>query len=260
MSKLKKLSLKNLDPDDCGGLDKEATQKKTDKLCRHIGELQELFHANASHALLLVFQGMDASGKDGSVKSVLEHVNPAGVETNNFKSPSTEELAHDYLWRIHKAMPRYGSIGVFNRSHYEEVLIVRVQGMKPPKVWKQHYEQINLFEKMLAENRVKILKFYLHISKNEQAERLRARLQMPSKNWKFSAADMEMRKKWDDFQEAYEDAISKCDTPWAPWHLIPANHKWYRNYLIAKTVASAMESFKMDWPKPKEDLSSIRIV
>jgi PPK2 family polyphosphate:nucleotide phosphotransferase len=255
-----KIRLTDFDPDFCGGLDKEKTRDRTAQLCQRIGDLQQLLHANASHAVLLVLQGMDTSGKDGVSRRVLESVNPAGVETANFKAPSAEELAHDFLWRIHKVVPRYGSIGVFNRSHYEDVLIVRVLGLRPQKEWRPRYDQINAFEKTLTDNRVVLLKFFLHISKQEQAERLRARLVDPRKNWKFSRTDLEMRKRWNDFQKAYEDAINRCSATDAPWHLVPANRKWYRDYVVAQTVVEAMEKLKLKWPRPREDLSKVRIV
>lgn len=254
------IHLKDFDPAYCHGLDKETARKKAAKYCQRIGELQALLHANARHALLILLQGMDTSGKDGAVKHVLEFVNPAGVETANFKSPSSEELAHDYLWRVHKLVPRYGNIGIFNRSHYEDVLIVRVMKLQPKRVWRARYDQINAFEKHLTENRVILLKFFLHISKKEQAERLEARLDDRRKNWKFETADLEMRDKWSKFQQAYEDALNRCSTHWAPWYIVPADHKWYRDYAIAHTVAHALEDLKLKWPKPKEDLSRIKIV
>lgn len=256
----KKIQLKDFDPDFVGGMEKDAAREQTEKHCRRIGELQEYLHANASQSLLILLQGMDASGKDGAGRSVLEYVNPTGVETSNFKTPSSEEKAHDFLWRVHKGVPRYGNIGMFNRSHYEDVLIVRVLNMLPAGVWKKRYEQINAFEKILADNGVVLLKFFLHISKKEQAKRLEDRLKDPSKNWKYSDSDIEMRQHWDDFQAAYEDAINRCGTKWAPWHIVPANHKWNRDFLISKTVAAALENLKMKWPKPAEDLSKIKIV
>lgn len=252
--------LRDFDPACCHGLRKEAAREKTTKYCQRIGELQELLHANARHAVLILLQGMDTSGKDGAARNVLEFVNPAGVETANFKSPSAEELAHDYLWRIHQRVPRYGHIGVFNRSHYEDVLIVRVMKWQPERVWRARYDQINAFEKHLAENRILLLKFFLHLSKAEQAERLQARLADKRKQWKFESVDLEMRKKWPQFMRAYEDALNYCSTPWAPWHIVPANRKWYRDYVIAHTVATALEQLKLKWPRPKEDLSKIKIV
>jgi PPK2 family polyphosphate:nucleotide phosphotransferase len=228
-------------------------------LQERIGELQKLLHANARHSVLLLFQGMDTSGKDGSIRDLLEFVNPAGVETSNFKAPSAKELAHDFLWRIHQAVPRYGNIGVFNRSHYEDVLIVRVLKLQPTRVWQARYDQINAFEKHLSENNVILLKFFLHISKEEQAERLQSRLDNPHKNWKFDAGDLKMRARWNDFQRAYEDALNRCSTSWAPWHVVPANRNWYRDHVLAVEVVRALESLKMNWPKPAADLSKIRI-
>src|SRR6266496_2932152 len=181
-----RIRLRDFDPDYCGGLEKDQTRVKTLKFCERIGELQHLLYANGSHAVILLLQGMDGSGKDSTAASVLEFVTPAGVQATNFKAPSAEELAHDFLWRVHKAVPRYGCIGLFNRSHYEDVLIVRVLGLQPEKIWRARYEQINAFEKMLADNRVVLLKFFLHISKEEQAERFRERLENPAKCWKFS--------------------------------------------------------------------------
>ena len=254
------IRLRDFDPAFCHGLDKDAAREKTAKLCQRIGELQELLHANARHAVLILLQGMDTSGKDGAARRALECVNPAGVETANFKAPSAEELAHDYLWRIHQRVPRYGNIGVFNRSHYEDVLVIRVMKLQPERVWRARYDQINAFEKHLAENRVILLKFFLHISKAEQAERLQARLDDPRKNWKFETGDLAMRAKWPQFQRAYEDALNCCSTAWAPWHIVPADRKWHRDYVIARTVVEAMEKLKLKWPKPREDLSKIKIV
>ncbi len=256
---LSPIRLKDFNPDFHERLDKDETREKSLKVCQRIGELQELLHADARQALLIVLQGMDASGKDGTVRHVLQSVNPAGVETANFKVPSAEELAHDFLWRVHKVVPRYGNIGVFNRSHYEDVLIVRVLKLQPTHVWRARYDQINAFEKHLTANGVVILKFFLHISRAEQAERLKARIADPCKNWKFQPDDLKMRAHWPKFMKAYEDAINYCSTHYAPWHVIPANRKWYRDYIIVKTVAKALEAMKLKWPKPHEDLSKFRI-
>jgi PPK2 family polyphosphate:nucleotide phosphotransferase len=255
-----KVRLKDFDPAFCDDMDKEAAREKTLELGQRIGELQHLLYANAKRALVILFQGMDASGKDGAVRRVLEFVNPAGVQTANFKAPSSEERAHDYLWRVHKAVPPFGYIGIFNRSHYEEVLIVRVFDLQPKGVWQQRYDQINAFEKFLTENGVILCKFFLHLSKDEQAERLKARLKDPSKNWKFSADDLKMRPYWAAFQQAFEDMLNRCSTGYAPWHVVPADRKWYRDYVVARTVAKALDDLKMTWPKPKEDLSKIKIV
>jgi len=253
------IRLKDFDPDFHDGLDKDETRDKTAKLCLRISELQELLHADAGQSLLILLQGMDSSGKDGCARRVLEGVNPAGVETANFKAPSAEEQAHDFLWRVHKVVPRRGNIGVFNRSHYEEVLIVRVLKLQPVPVWRARYDQINAFEKHLTANNVLILKFFLHISRAEQAERLKARLTDPRKNWKFSPDDLKMRAHWPRFQKAYEDAINYCSTHYAPWHIIPANRRWYRDYVVAKTVLKALEDMKLKWPKPHEDLSKFHV-
>lgn len=252
------IRLRDFDPDYHEG-DKDALREKTLKLTHRICELQELLHADSRYALLILFQGMDTSGKDGAGKRVLEFVNPAGVQTANFKAPSTEELSHDFLWRIHKEVPRLGLIGVFNRSHYEDVLIVRVMKLQPPSVWRARYEQINSFEKSLTANNVVLLKFFLHISKEEQAERLNARIDDPTKNWKFQPEDLKMRAHWEKFMQAYEDAINQCSTSYAPWHVIPADRKWYRDYLIAKIVVKAMEEMHLKWPKPHEDLAKFEI-
>jgi len=255
-----KIRLKDFDPDARGGLDKEKAREKAEKCGERIGDLQQLLYANSKQAVLLIFQGMDASGKDGSIRAVLRAVNPAGVETANFKVPSDEERAHDFLWRVHKVVPRYGNIGVFNRSHYEAVLAERVLKIVPKQVWRKRYEQIVAFEKMLSENHVLLLKFYLHISKEEQAERFEERLANPRKNWKFSQADLKTRQHWDDYIEAYEEMLNVTSHEAARWHLVPADRNWYRDYLIAHTVVKAMEGLKMKWPKPKDDLSKIRVV
>src|SRR5688572_11030634 len=205
----RRVRLKDFDPRFDAGLDKDKTKEKTKALCERIGELQQLLYANSKHATLLLFQGMDASGKDGSAHTVLEYVRASGVEAANFKEPSDEELANDFLWRVHKAVPRYGNIGVFNRSHYEAVLVERVQKIVPESVWSKRYRQIIDFERMLVANRVLILKFYLHISKKEQAERFEERLNNPKKYWKWSHGDLKSRQKWDDYIDAYEDMLNK---------------------------------------------------
>ena len=254
-----RIKLRDFNPGFHDGLDKEKTREKTTPLCQRIGELQQLLYANASHSLILLFQGMDTSGKDGAGKDVLRFVTPAGVETSNFKAPSKEDLAHDYLWRIHKAAPRYGNIGVFNRSQYEDVLAVRVLKLQRKEVWSARYDQINAFEKILTGNNIILLKFFLHLSKDEQAKRLEARLDDPTKNWKLELNDLNTREYWDEYQTAYEDVLNKCSTDYAPWHIVPADHKWYRDYVIAQSMVKALESLKMKWPKPKEDLSKIKI-
>jgi PPK2 family polyphosphate:nucleotide phosphotransferase len=254
-----RIRLADFDPGYCGGLEKDETKPKTDKFARRIGEQQDFLHANSNRAVLLIFQGMDASGKDGSGRRVLEHVNPLGVVTTNFKVPSSEERAHDFLWRVHRAVPPYGYIGVFNRSHYEAVLAERVLKIVPKKVWSARYAQIVEFERMLVENNVLLLKFYLHISKEEQAERFKERLTQPRKYWKFNHADLAARQDWDNYIEAYEDMLNATSHKRAPWYLIPADRNWYRDHVITKTVVRAMEGLKMKWPKPVEDFSKIKI-
>lgn len=254
-----KIHLKDFDPRYCGGLDKDETKEKTDRLCERIDDLQRLLYANSSHAVLLLFQGMDASGKDGSIRSVLRHVNPAGVEVANFKVPSTEERAHDFLWRIHKVIPRFGNIGVFNRSHYEAVLAERVLEIVPKKIWRQRYGQIVDFERLLAANHVVLLKFHLHISREEQAERFKERLADPHKHWKFSQADIKTRQHWEDYIVAYQDMLNATSHAAARWHIVPADRNWYRDYVVASAVVRAMEGMRLKWPKLKEDLDGIKI-
>lgn len=253
------IRLKDFDPGFHDKLDKNETRKKTRKLCERLADLQNLLYANGNQSVLILLQGMDTSGKDGATKHLLEFVSPLELDVVNFKSPSSEELAHDFLWRVHSKVPRYGHIGVFNRSHYEDVLIVRVNKLQPEKVWRARYEQINGFEKYLVENRVLLLKFFLHISKGEQAERLKARLEDKRKNWKFEKADLDMRAKWPEFQKAYEDALNRCSPKHAPWHIVPADHKWYRDFVIATTVVETLEKLNLKWPKPREDLSQVKI-
>lgn len=222
-------------------------------------ELQRKLYAEGKHKLLVVLQAMDAGGKDGTIQTVLRGVNPQGVHVESFKKPTEEELAHDYLWRIHRSVPRAGMIGVFNRSHYEDVLIVRVEKLVSKSVWKSRFDQINEFEHMLSETGTKLLKFYLHISKQEQAERFQSRLDDPRKNWKFSTEDLQKRKKWDDYMEAYEDAINLCTTEWAPWHVIPSDQKWYRNFAICRIIVEALGELDPQFPTATIDRSQVQI-
>ncbi len=254
-----RIRIADFDPTESFGMEKEKTRAKTAHLQKRIGELQAKLYANTDRSLLVVLQGMDASGKDGSTRTLLEFVNPAGIEVANFKAPSDEERAHDFLWRIHHVVPRYGRIGVFNRSHYEDVLIVRVLNLAPKSVWSLRYEQINRFEASLAESGYTILKFFLNISRKEQAVRLRERLHDPAKNWKFEGADLLMRARWLDFMAAYEDALNRCSPKHARWHIIPADKKWVRDHLIAQRVCAALEEMNLKWPKSKHDLSKIRV-
>jgi PPK2 family polyphosphate:nucleotide phosphotransferase len=248
-----RIKLKHFDPGWHDGDDKDRAKKRTKKLGRRISDLQELLYANASQAVLLIFQGIDASGKDGAIRRVLRYVNPAGVETANFKVPSAEEAAHDFLWRVHQRVPRRGYIGVFNRSHYEAVLAERVLGFVTRRAWTQRYAQIVDFERMLTENQVVVLKFFLHLSRREQGRRFRERLENPRKLWKFSEADLVTRKRWDDYAEAYEDMLNATSHPAARWHIIPADHNWYRDRVIAETVERALAALKLKWPKRTDE-------
>jgi PPK2 family polyphosphate:nucleotide phosphotransferase len=252
--------LADSDPDAFHGLAKRGEAKRRlPGLCEHLRERQSLLFAGGKHAVLVVLQAMDTGGKDGTIRHVFGPLNPQGVRVTNFKVPSAEERAHDYLWRIHRAVPPRGIIGIFNRSHYEDVLVVRVHGLAPKPEIERRYDQINAFEKMLAENGVTILKFFLHIGRDEQKRRLQARLDRPDKHWKFSAADLAERKLWDDYEKAYELALARCSTPWAPWYVIPANHKPYRNWAVATLVLGALDSLGMAYPAPEPGLESLVI-
>jgi PPK2 family polyphosphate:nucleotide phosphotransferase len=246
----KKINLEKYDPADTLGYDNDKkTEAKLDKQLKRLDELQGLFYAEKKRALLIVLQGMDAAGKDGTVRHVMSGVSPQGCSVKSFKVPNSEELAHDFLWRIHKAVPEKGMFGIFNRSHYEDVLVVRVHKLVPKDVWKARYDQINRFEKNLAENDVKLLKFFLHISREEQEKRFQERLHDPRKKWKFSKADAAERKRWDDYVTAYEAVLSRCSTEYAPWFIIPADHKWFRNLAISRIIVETLEEFDMHYPK-----------
>ena len=238
--------------------DKAKTQQATAKLADRIGELQELLYAENRHKVLIILQGMDTSGKDGTIRKVLREVSPQGVRVVSFKKPSEIELAHDYLWRVHAHVPARGELVVFNRSHYEDVLVVRVHSLVPKRVWKKRYEQINAFERMLADEGTTILKFFLHISPEEQRERLQARLDDPTKRWKFQHGDLEERKLWDDYQRAYEDVLETTSTKWAPWQIIPADRKPMRDFIVAGAVVKALERLKMKYPEPP-DLDGVTV-
>jgi PPK2 family polyphosphate:nucleotide phosphotransferase len=255
-----RVNLADYDPGYTGDFrGKKAVESELRRNIKRLQELQEVMWAEGKHALLIVLQAMDAAGKDGTIKHVMHGVNPQGCQVTSFKAPTPEELAHDYLWRIHKVTPRRGYIGIFNRSHYEDVLVVRVASLVPEEVWQARYDQINQFEKLLADTGTTILKFYLHISKEEQKKRIEARLHDPKKNWKFSMDDVRKRGDWDDYMKAYEDALSHCSTPWAPWHIIPANRKWYRNLVVCQTIVETLEKLDMHYPPPLPDADKIVI-
>jgi PPK2 family polyphosphate:nucleotide phosphotransferase len=249
---------------DCVGADLFEDRKEADahtKDCaKAIDGLQDRLWAERTRALLIVLQGIDTSGKDGTVRGVFNECGPLGVNVTSFGRPSEEELAHDYLWRVHMATPKRGVIGVFNRSHYEDVLVVKVRNLAPANVVEERYEQINAFERHLSENGVTVLKFMLHISKEEQAERLQQRLDQPEKNWKFNAGDLEDRALWDEYEKAYETALSRCSTEHAPWRVIPADKKWRRNAIIASIVRGTMDDMDPQYPKPDWKASDFKII
>jgi PPK2 family polyphosphate:nucleotide phosphotransferase len=255
-----KVSLKDIDPADTGPFKSaEEVEEPLRKQQAELNRLQYLLGAEAKHALLIVLQGMDTSGKDGTIRHVMSDVSPLGVQVAGFKAPTEEELAHDFLWRIHQRVPQHGFIGIFNRSHYEDVLVVRVHDLVPRKVWKARYEQINHFERMLVKNRVVVLKFFLHISKDEQKRRLQQRLADPTRNWKLSLADVKERRFWPAYRKAYEAALTLCSTKWAPWRIVQADNKWYRNYVVAETLVQTLQGLNMKFPEPSVDLSQIVI-
>jgi PPK2 family polyphosphate:nucleotide phosphotransferase len=250
------VDLSDIDPDDVHlSKDKSEAKKKSEAFQEQLTELQELLFAEHKHKVLIVLQGMDTSGKDGTVRHVMGGFNPQGVRVASFRKPTEEELDHDYLWRVHKQVPGNGEVVVFNRSHYEDVLVVRVHDLVPKNVWKKRFDQINAFERMLVENGTLILKFFLHISKDEQKKRLEERIEDPSKRWKFQHGDLEERKYWSDYQLAYEEALAKTSTEVAPWYIVPANQKWYRNYIVGSVVVKALEKLRMKYPQP--DLAGV---
>ena len=254
------INLRDFDPDDTGDFhQKEDAQEELKNDLARLDALQEALYAEQKHKSLIVLQAMETGGKDGTIEHVCSGLNPQGVEVTAFKVPTPDELAHDFLWRVHKAVPARGKIGVFNRSHYEDVLVVRVHELAPKEIWSQRYEQINQFEKLLADTGTVVLKFFLHISKEEQKKRLLDRLNTPEKRWKFAVGDLKERALWEKYMNAYEDALSKCSTPWAPWHVVPANHKWYRNYVVARVLRQTLETLNPKYPQPSEDLTNITI-
>ncbi len=262
-----RLKLNTFDPDDTGPCKKNEKGKaeakaRTEKLTARLGELQERLYAGGQRALLIVLQGMDTSGKDGTIKHVMSGVNPQGCNVATFKAPSPSEQARDFLWRVHREVPPKGHIGIFNRSHYEDVLITRVHGWVSDKVVKRRFDQIAEFEQLLSESGTAILKFFLHISKDEQKERLEERIRDPAKRWKFNDGDLEERKLWDEYMKAFEDVISATSTADAPWYIVPANRKWYRNLVVADLVVDALTAMKLATPPAPAgvDFKNLKIV
>jgi PPK2 family polyphosphate:nucleotide phosphotransferase len=238
---------------------KALDREETLAITRQIEVCQEMLYAERQRKVLLVLQGMDTGGKDGTVKAMFSNINPMGIRTAAFKQPSTDELAHDYLWRVHQQVPVRGEIAIFNRSHYEDVLITRVQDMIDEKECKRRYAHIRDFERMLAETGTVIIKVFLHISKDEQRERLQERLDHPDKQWKFDPNDVAQRKRWDDYQRAYELAIRETDADHAPWYVVPANSKTQRNLVVASLLLETLNAMKLEFPKPDPKLSKTRV-
>jgi len=253
------VDLRAIDPEDTsaapGG--KKVTNAATEVLATRLSELQDILWARQQERVLVVLQGIDTSGKGGTVEHVFRSVNPAGLRVTSFKPPSESELARDYLWRVHANVPQGGEIGVFDRSHYEDVLAVRVLGLLPKSRWKKRFDHINSFEKLLVDEGTTIVKVLLHISKEEQKRRLESRLEEERKHWKFRLSDLDARKVWDDYQEAFAETVERTSTDHAPWHIIPADKKWYRNWAVATIVTALLEGLDLTWPESPDDLTGI---
>lgn len=239
--------------------DKQQGSALLPRLNDRLADLQAMLYAQSKHKVLVVLQGMDTSGKDGTIKHVFRTINPIGVKVKDFKRPNDVELAHDYLWRVHEHTPRNGRIVIFNRSHYEDVLVVRVNDLVPPKVWKRRYEHIRGFERMLTDEGTTIVKFFLHISRDEQRARLQERLDNPAKHWKFEHGDIAERAHWNAYTEAYEQAISETSTDRAPWYIVPSDRKWYRNLVVSQVLIDELAALQMSYPEPAIGIENITI-
>ncbi len=248
----------DVDPSDTHGIDKASAAAHLSKNLDRLSVLQYLLYAEARRGLVVVLQGIDAGGKDGTIQHVMSGLNPQGVRVTSFKVPEGAEKRHDYLWRVHCAVPEFGQIGIFNRSHYEDVLVVRVHGIVPKSVWSKRYAQINDFERMLSDSGTRVIKFLLYIDKEEQARRFHERIEDKTKNWKFSAADLKEREYWDQYIEAYQDMLRQCSTKCAPWYVIPANRKWFRNLAVSQILRDELEAMSLKFPKPIAELSEIK--
>jgi len=253
-----RIKLGEIDPSDTHGHEKAAAAEQLQKNLDRMSVLQYLLYAESKRSLLVVLQGIDAGGKDGTIQHVMSGLNPQGVRVTSFKVPEGAEKRHDYLWRVHSAVPEFGQIGIFNRSHYEDVLVVRVHKLVPKPVWEKRYSQINDFERMLTDNGTRIVKLLLYIDKDEQAKRFRERLDDKQKNWKFSPADLKEREHWDEYISAYQDMLRNCSTKNAPWYVIPANRKWFRNLAVSQIVREELEAMRLRHPEPVADLSAIK--
>jgi PPK2 family polyphosphate:nucleotide phosphotransferase len=247
------------DPRDTAAFDlgKGAGKQRLREVNGRLEALQELMYAEGKRRVLVVLQATDTGGKDGVIRHVFDGVNPQGVKVASFKVPTPRELAHDYLWRVHPHVPGDGEITIFNRSHYEDVLVVRVHSLVPEERWRRRYDHINAFERMLAEEGTTILKFFLHISKEEQAERLRERLEDPAKHWKFSLGDLDERERWSDYAAAFEEMLSRTSTEWAPWYVVPADRKWYRNLVVGSVITETLAGLGMEYPESGDDLTGV---
>ncbi|MEL7498124.1 MAG: polyphosphate kinase 2 family protein [Planctomycetota bacterium] len=253
-----KIRLKDIPSDfEDTSYDKKTAYAKIEENAEEMAALAKILYAENRRSILLVLQGMDTAGKDGTIRAVMRGMNPTSCQVSSFKKPSEVELDHDFLWRVHQVVPRRGNIGIFNRSHYEDVLVVRVHSLVPEKTWKKRYELINDFEKLLTETDTKIVKCFLHISKDTQRERLQARLDDPDKHWKFNLGDLSERKLWSDYQDAYEDVLRKCSTVDAPWHIIPSDRKWYRNLVVSELLKKTLEDLDPKTPPPESDFKGI---
>ena len=253
-----RIKLSEIDPGHTLGHEKAAAAEQLQKNLDRMSVLQYLLYAESRRSLLVVLQGIDAGGKDGTIQHVMSGLNPQGVRVTSFKVPEGAEKRHDYLWRIHNAVPEFGQIGIFNRSHYEDVLVVRVHKIVPKSVWEKRYSQINDFERMLTESGVRVVKFLLYIDKDEQAKRFRERIDDREKNWKFSSADLKEREHWDEYISAYQDMLRNCSTKNAPWYVIPANKKWFRNLAVSQIIREELEAMHLKSPEPVGDLSAIK--
>jgi PPK2 family polyphosphate:nucleotide phosphotransferase len=254
-----RVKLAKIDPAATFGHTKESATAELETGLARLTDLQDRLWAEGKRRVLVILQGIDAAGKDGTLRHVMGAFNPQGCPVTAFKVPSAQELAHDYLWRVHTRVPGNGEIGIFNRSHYEDVLVVRVHDIVPRKVWSRRYDQINAFERMLAEEGTTILKFFLYIDREEQRRRFQARLDDPTKRWKFRLGDLEERKHWDEYIAAFEDALSRCSTAGAPWYVIPANRKWFRNLAVSDILGDTLQALRPRYPEPVEDLTGVVI-
>lgn len=255
----KKFDLDDYAPGYSGGYDRARAEAEIVALRIRLNDLQDVLYADRRFSLLIVLQGIDTAGKDGTIKSVFQQVGPLGCSVSNFGVPTDEELGHDFLWRYHQRTPKKGSVVIFNRSHYEAVLVERVKNLVPKETWQGRYDQINQFEDSLSRSGTVIMKFFLHISKDEQRERLQERIDNPKKNWKFRVGDLDERKLWGDYEDAFEDMIAKCNTASAPWHVVPADRKWYRDVVIAQALIERLEALDLRYPPAEPGIKGLKV-